>query len=113
MIHHESASFKRSACSTHGWRPKRGGAFPSIRGDISISWAKEAGGFLSDVTLPDQMEGELVLEGVAFADVRIDHHGAEYLLPAGERLVVGVELSEDTLILSVRGGTHHLNVLTM
>jgi alpha-L-rhamnosidase len=89
-------------------RPRTGGldwargVFPSVRGDIKVSWAKRGGGFLLEVALPEGLDTELCVPRAAGPQPVVTHNG--------KRVTTGLTLGEDSLSVHVRGGRHRLEV---
>ena len=86
------------------------GVFPSVRGDIEVSWKQEGGRIVLDVGLPDGLEAELTLARDGSQDLQLVHNGRTFDVAAGAQSVPGVELEEKRIAIRVVGGHHHLEL---
>jgi len=97
-------------------QPRRGylqwakGIFPSVRGDVKVSWKREGDKFILDTDLPDRLEAELSLPRDASKNLRLVHNGNQFDILSGATSVPGLELSEGWVALKVKGGGHHVEL---
>jgi len=87
------------------------GVFPSVRGEIAVDWKRAAGRFVLDTRLPEDLEADLTLPRIPGRGLELKHNGKRHEIPAGARSLVGLRLSERSIVVPVKGGSHHLEAV--
>ena len=86
------------------------GIFPSVRGDIHISWKKQDGYLFLETELPDGLETELALPRPPSKNLLLIHNGKRYSIGPQSKGRPGLAFSESAIVLQVTGGIHHLEL---
>jgi hypothetical protein len=87
------------------------GVFPTVRGDIDVSWKREKDQFVLDTKLPEDLEADIILPRDSTRRQELNHDGKHYEIPRGARSVVGLRVSQATIVVTVAGGDHHFDLV--
>jgi hypothetical protein len=88
------------------------GVFPSVRGDITVSWKKGKNRFVLDTRLPENLDADVALPRDPARNLELNHNGKRYAIPAGAKSVTGLQLSGKTVVVAVRGGSHQFEIVS-
>ncbi len=86
------------------------GVLPSARGPIGVRWQRRDAALTVQVDLSDGLETEVVLPRDAATDLRLTRDDSTLAIPAGAGTADGVDLSPESVILGLNGGTHRIEL---
>jgi hypothetical protein len=86
------------------------GVFPSVRGDIGVEWRRDAGNLVLEVTLPPNLETDIVLTRPKKVPAVITHNGARYSVDSAEQRSAGLRVDQESVVVTVKGGRHQVVV---
>lgn len=86
------------------------GVLPSASGDIRVAWKKEANRFHLEATLPEGVQGELVVPRPNQGPLQLLHNGVKRSVPLPGGKADGVESRDQTVILPILSGNHSVEL---
>ena len=86
------------------------GIFPSVRGDIAVNWKRNDRELLLEVTLPAELETEIVLPRPKQRRLIVTHNGIRYTVESARQTAKELRADEEQIVLKVSGGKHNVVV---